>query len=74
MAATDAAVVQDPLKIPLGGLEVLVHFMDNTSLKVKVKVDSTVGMLNVVLREKVSMLLRAVQCRSVTAPAVPCIE
>ena len=58
MAGADAGAVHDPLKIPLEGIEVLVHFMDNTSLRVKGKVDSTVGMLNVVLRDRVSFAPR----------------
>ncbi len=48
------ADAKESLKIPLDGLEVPIHFMDGTTLLVKLKPDSTVGMLNVLLRDHVS--------------------
>jgi len=54
-----ADALKESLKIPLEGLEVPIHFMDGTTLLVTLKPDSTVGMLNVVLRDHVSASLHS---------------
>jgi hypothetical protein len=53
---TMADAGKESLRITLEGLEVPIHFMDGTSLMVNLKPDSTVGMLNVLMRDHVRQI------------------